>query len=116
MSSGPSGSSRRPDSDPDLVPRILHRLRLRAPGSVEDLGALDGHLCELRELRERRQCGAEQRLVPDQTGGLPGEATDRCGCEIERLVRDPGIGVHTPVVLEGLYIIFHMRGLRILTT
>lgn len=54
-----------------------------------------------------------QRLVPDASRFFPGEAADLHGGDVEGAVGDAGVDVDAAVVLEGVDVVFHVRGLRV---
>src|SRR5215212_5787058 len=101
------------DSDPNLRPGIDDSLPLGTAGAVEDRGIRGRPTGEGLKSRVRADPRVAQRLVPDTPGPLPSIPAELCGDEVEGMVWDPRVDMHSTLVLEGTNEIAHVRRLGV---
>src|SRR5262249_52531905 len=99
-------------SQPDSLPGVAYGFLFRFTFSEEIRCGGYGLLGAVSEVGLGFQA-VGQGLVPDLSRLLPGEAANRRGGQIKRVVGNAGVGVHAAVVLGGLYVTFHRPGLRV---
>src|SRR4029079_1126690 len=96
------------DARPCLRDRSLHA----AAVAVQLAGDIDGGLREVREVRLGLEAFCES-YVPDFPEHVPRLATERDCREVEAVVENARVDMDAAVVVGGLNVVAHVRGLRV---